>query len=90
MMFIFTGAHAQKMYTYESVEGDPLGVVVGNRPTRAFANITSFHDAATWLCQMVMFIVLGLLVTPTTLIDYAVPGIAGSAGATLTRTTGPA
>jgi cell volume regulation protein A len=39
------------------------GLVVGNRPTRAFANITSFHDAATWLCQMVMFIVLGLLVT---------------------------
>lgn len=51
------------------------GVVVGNRPTRAFANITSFHDAATWLCQMVMFIVLGLLVTPSDLLTYAVPAL---------------
>lgn len=52
------------------------GLVVGNRPTRAFANITSFHDAATWLCQMIMFIVLGLLVTPSELIEYLVPALA--------------
>jgi cell volume regulation protein A len=51
------------------------GLVVGNRPTRAFANITSFHDAATWLCQMVMFIVLGLLVTPSELIGYLLPAL---------------
>src|SRR5690606_35795497 len=51
------------------------GLVVGNRPMRAFANVTSFHDAATWLCQMVMFIVLGLLVTPSRLIDYLVPAL---------------
>jgi cell volume regulation protein A len=51
------------------------GLVVGNRPTRAFANISSFHDAATWLCQMIMFIVLGLLVTPSELIAYLVPAL---------------
>jgi cell volume regulation protein A len=51
------------------------GLVVGNRPTRAFASITSFHDAATWLCQMVMFIVLGLLVTPSDLLGYLVPAL---------------
>jgi cell volume regulation protein A len=51
------------------------GLVVGNRPTRAFANMTSFHDAATWLCQMVMFIVLGLLVTPSELIGYLLPAL---------------
>jgi potassium/hydrogen antiporter len=52
------------------------GLVVGNRPVRAFASVLSFHDAVTWLCQIVMFLVLGLLVTPHTLWSYAVPGIA--------------
>jgi cell volume regulation protein A len=41
------------------------GLVVGNRPVRAFANVLSVQDAATWLAQLVMFLVLGLLVTPT-------------------------
>lgn len=52
------------------------GLVMANRPTRAYPSIVGFHDAATWLAQIVMFIVLGLLVTPSTLIDYALPGIA--------------
>jgi cell volume regulation protein A len=51
------------------------GMVVGNRPMRAFANVTSFHDAATWLCQLVMFLVLGLLVTPSELIEHLVPSL---------------
>jgi cell volume regulation protein A len=51
------------------------GLVVGNRSVRAFPSIVNFHDTATWLCQIVMFLVLGLLVTPTTLVQYAVPGI---------------
>jgi cell volume regulation protein A len=52
------------------------GIIVGNRPVRAFASVLSFHDAVTWLCQIVMFMVLGLLVTPHTLLAYAVPGVA--------------
>lgn len=51
------------------------GLVVANRPVRAYPTIVGFHDAATWLCQIVMFLVLGLLVTPTTLWSYAVPGL---------------
>ncbi|SMF14540.1 potassium/proton antiporter, CPA1 family [Tistlia consotensis] len=51
------------------------GLVVANRPVRAYPSIVGFHDAATWLCQIVMFIVLGLLVTPGTLLDYVLPGI---------------
>ena len=51
------------------------GLIVGNRPVRAFASILSFHDAATWLAQIVMFIVLGLLVTPSALMRYAIPGL---------------
>lgn len=51
------------------------GLVVANRPTRAYPSIVGFHDAVTWLCQIVMFLVLGLLVTPSTLWTYVGPGI---------------
>jgi cell volume regulation protein A len=51
------------------------GLILGNRPVRAFPSILSFHDAATWLVQLVMFILLGLLVTPSILLRYAVPAL---------------
>lgn len=51
------------------------GLVVGNRPVRAFANVLSVQDAATWLAQLVMFLVLGLLVTPSQLLDALVPAL---------------
>jgi cell volume regulation protein A len=56
------------------------GLVLGNRRIRAYASITSFHDALTWLCQIVMFIVLGLLVTPSKMLPYIVPALVISAG----------
>lgn len=52
------------------------GLIVGNQSVRAFPSIVNFHDTATWLCQIVMFLMLGLLVTPTTLISYAPQGLA--------------
>ncbi len=51
------------------------GLVMANRPTRAYPSIVGFHDAVTWLCQIVMFLMLGLLATPSTLIDYAPQGL---------------
>lgn len=51
------------------------GLVIGNRPVRAFPSILSFLDATTWLSQIVMFLMLGLLVTPSNLIGYALPAI---------------
>lgn len=51
------------------------GLVMANRPTRAYPSIVGFHDAITWLMQIVMFLVLGLLVTPSTLWEYAPQGI---------------
>jgi cell volume regulation protein A len=51
------------------------GLIVGNRPVRAYASIISLNDAVTWLAQIVMFLVLGMLVTPHRLIGYAVPSL---------------
>ncbi|WP_407523616.1 potassium/proton antiporter [Methylobacterium oryzisoli] len=51
------------------------GLILGNRPVRAFPAIAAFLDAATWLAQLVMFTVLGLLATPTTLLRHAGPGL---------------
>ncbi len=55
------------------------GLVMGNQPVRAMPSIVSFHDTATWLAQIIMFLVLGLLVTPSELIRYLVPAIAVAA-----------
>ncbi len=52
------------------------GLIVGNRPIRAYASIVSFHGAATWLCQIVMFLILGLLATPSRLVTVALPAVA--------------
>jgi cell volume regulation protein A len=51
------------------------GVVVGNRNVPGFANLLSVLDAGTWLCQIVMFLVLGLLATPHTLGGALLPAL---------------
>ncbi|MBX9827896.1 MAG: potassium/proton antiporter [Xanthobacteraceae bacterium] len=40
------------------------GLIVGNRETRAHGTIVTFLDAATWLAQIAMFVLLGLLAWP--------------------------
>ena len=45
------------------------GIVVGNRPTRAHNSVVTFLDAATWLAQIVMFVLLGLLASPQRLLS---------------------
>ena len=50
------------------------GLVVGNRQTRAHNTVAVFLDAVTWLAQIVMFVLLGLLVSPERL-----PGSIGAA-----------
>ena len=45
------------------------GIIVGNRPTRAHNSVVTFLDAATWLAQIVMFVLLGLLAWPHRLAD---------------------
>lgn len=43
------------------------GLIVGNRPTRAHNTVVVFLDAITWLAQIAMFTLLGLLAWPSRL-----------------------
>ena len=52
------------------------GLIVGNRATRAHNTVVVFLDAATWLAQIAMFVLLGLLVWPQRLPEHALAGIA--------------
>ncbi len=51
------------------------GLIVGNRPTRAQSSVIAFLDATTWLAQIVMFVLLGLLALPARLAAHAVPAL---------------
>lgn len=52
------------------------GVVLGNRRHRATQIIDRFQDGLAWLSQIVMFLMLGLLVTPSHLLSALVPALA--------------
>jgi potassium/hydrogen antiporter len=52
------------------------GLVVGNRPTRAHNTVGVFLDAVTWLAQIVMFVLLGLLAWPMRLMENILPALA--------------
>jgi cell volume regulation protein A len=51
------------------------GIIIGNRPTRAHNSVVTFLDAATWLAQIVMFVLLGLLVSPQRLAGSVIPAV---------------
>ena len=55
------------------------GLVVGNRQTRAHNTVVVFLDAVTWLAQIVMFVLLGLLVWPLRLLGSIWPALAVAA-----------
>ena len=52
------------------------GLVVGNSSIRAHNTVVAFLDAATWLAQIAMFVLLGLLSWPERLPWAILPGLA--------------
>ena len=53
-----------------------VGLVLGNSRMQAAQNILRVHDGLAWLSQIVMFLLLGLLLTPSQLLDVAAPALA--------------
>lgn len=56
-----------------------IGFTVGNTPHRATGEIARFTDGMAWLAQICMFLMLGLLVTPSNLVPLILPGLAVAA-----------
>jgi cell volume regulation protein A len=52
------------------------GLVVGNSSIRAHNTLVTFLDAATWLAQIGMFVILGLLAWPSRLMQTLLPALA--------------
>ena len=52
------------------------GIVTGNQRLRADRLIRRFHDGLSWIGQILLLVMLGLLVTPSRLVPDILPGIA--------------
>lgn len=53
-----------------------VGFTLGNNPHRATSEISRFSDGVAWLAQIVMFLMMGLLVTPSALLSLLLPALA--------------
>lgn len=51
------------------------GLLLGNRLKVARRNIQRFHDGMAWLCQIGLFLMLGLLATPSRLTEVFIPAL---------------
>jgi len=51
------------------------GLIVASRVRGGLSNLLGTLDAATWLCQIAMFLVLGLLASPHLLLDSLLPAL---------------
>lgn len=53
-----------------------IGMCIGNQNNRSVSYILPVGEGITWLAQITLFLMLGLLVTPSHLIDYVLPASA--------------
>ncbi len=53
-----------------------VGLAVGSTPSRYRRQLVGFHEGVAFLCQVALFIVFGLLVFPSQLLDVAISGLA--------------
>ncbi len=79
---IFAGALALVVFaTAQAAEASGflavylVGTTLGNNPHRATAEISRFSDGMSWLAQIGMFLMMGLLVTPSKLLPILVPSL---------------
>ena len=79
---IFVLALALLVFSYTSAIGGSgflavyiAGIYAGNRKLPANASIVRFQEGMTWLAQIVMFLVLGLLATPSQFPHILLPAI---------------
>lgn len=66
-LIVFSGAQLADASGFLAVY--LAGLVLGNNRHRADSVISRFHDGLAWLAQIVMFLVLGLVVTPRDLMS---------------------
>ena len=52
-----------------------VGVIVGNSRTPYKDDVSRFHDGIAWLSQIGMFLMLGLLITPSNLFPMFIPAL---------------
>jgi cell volume regulation protein A len=72
-IFVFALAHT--VHASGFLAAYVAGLVFGLGRHRARQHIARFHDGLAWLSQIVMFLLLGLLVTPSNLVADLVPGL---------------
>lgn len=73
-LFVFAGTNALGGSGFLAVY--VTGLVAGNVKLRGALGLRRFHSGLTWLSQIVMFVMLGLLATPHEFGDIALPALA--------------
>lgn len=72
LVFSFTGAVGGSGFLAVYV----AGIYAGNRKLPALGSVKRFQDGLTWLAQIIMFLVLGLLATPSQFPAIVLPAVA--------------
>lgn len=72
-LFIFSATYFLRGNSYLAVYVG--GIVIGNSKFVHKRSIMKFFDGLTWLCQLLMFLTLGLLVNPHELVPIIIPGL---------------